>query len=256
MVLCNIILIDQLTFFCIAISYCTQIGYYFVLKSKRISVQNHPVVKRLVQFRSLLHQLETAGKNLQPEIDNLLCKINEDQKIVKEDFVRSIIPPRKKLRILSNREQFEVPKETKDIKNKSLVSKKKEINSAPLTRDEENALDFYKAVRGPKKFSEDVSSSDDERTSQDIVPANSTEVPEDEEEIGKRGINYQIAKNKGLTPHRSKEQRNPRVKHRMKFRKANIRRKGAIREPRKELKKYGGELSGIKASVVRSVKLK
>ena len=64
------------------------------------------------------------------------------------------------------------------------------------------------------------------------------------------------AKNKGLTPHRQKEQRNPRVKHRMKFRQANIRRKGQIREPRKELKRYAGELSGIKATMVRSVKLK
>lgn len=47
-------------------------------------------------------------------------------------------------------------------------------------------------------------------------------------EGGKRAITYQIAKNKGLTPHRKKEQRNPRVKHRNKFRKAKIRRKGAV----------------------------
>src|SRR5687767_12311752 len=45
-----------------------------------------------------------------------------------------------------------------------------------------------------------------------------------EEEIlpdgSKRQINYQILKNKGLTPHRKKEQRNPRVKHRNKYEKA------------------------------------
>jgi U3 small nucleolar RNA-associated protein 3 len=45
----------------------------------------------------------------------------------------------------------------------------------------------------------------------------------------KRAITYQIAKNKGLPPHRKKEQRNPRVKHRSKFRKAKIRRKGQVR---------------------------
>lgn len=44
----------------------------------------------------------------------------------------------------------------------------------------------------------------------------------------KRGITYQIAKNKGLTPRRKKELRNPRVKNRMKFRKAKIRRKGQV----------------------------
>lgn len=45
---------------------------------------------------------------------------------------------------------------------------------------------------------------------------------------GRRMITYQISKNKGLTPHRNKEQRNPRVKHRNKYRKAKIRRKGAV----------------------------
>lgn len=227
-----------------------------MLKSKRISVQNHPVVKRLVQFRSLLHQLETAGKSLQPEIDNLLSKIEEKETITREEFVRTIVPPRKKLRILSSKQQTEIPKETNDKKDKNLGVKKKENKSTSLTRDEENALDFYKAVRGPKKVSEEATSSDDDGTSQNLETTVDNNPPEEEEELGKRGINYQIAKNKGLTPHRSKEQRNPRVKNRMKFRKAKIRRKGAIREPRKELQKYGGEISGIKATVVRSVKLK
>jgi U3 small nucleolar RNA-associated protein 3 len=237
-------------------SYCTQIGYYFVLKSKRISVQNHPVVKRLVQFRSLLHQLENAGASLQPEIDSLLTKIKEDEKMTREDFVRTVIPPRKKLRILSSRPQSAVV-ETSKPEEKNAVTKKK-IN-VPLTRDEEQALDFYKAVSKSKKDSEDESEDGDEDPNLDLTAGADSAInasEQGEEDIGKRGINYQIAKNKGLTPHRSKEQRNPRVKHRMKFRKANIRRKGAIREPRKELKKYGGEISGIKATVIRSVKLK
>lgn len=46
--------------------------------------------------------------------------------------------------------------------------------------------------------------------------------------MGKRAITYKMAKNKGLTPHRKKELRNPRVKHKLKFRKALIRRKGAV----------------------------
>lgn len=44
----------------------------------------------------------------------------------------------------------------------------------------------------------------------------------------KRAITYEMSKNKGLTPHRKKEQRNPRVKHKLKYRKALIRRKGAV----------------------------
>jgi U3 small nucleolar RNA-associated protein 3 len=92
-------------------------------------------------------------------------------------------------------------------------------------------------------------------------------------EVGKRAITYKMAKNKGLTPHRKKEQRNPRVKHRNKFRKAKIRRKGAVREcfmfgfwvvillfqvreTRTEMKRYRGEISGINAHVSKSIKLK
>lgn len=72
----------------------------------------------------------------------------------------------------------------------------------------------------------------------------------------KREITYQIAKNKGLTPHRKKEQRNPRVKHKLKYRKAKIRRKGAVREARTETTRYGGEPSGIKANVKKGIKIK
>ena len=81
--------------------------------------------------------------------------------------------------------------------------------------------------------------------------------PLDGEEEGdeRRGITYQIAKNKGLQPKRSKLQRNPRVKHRHKFEKAKIKRKGQVREVRKETKKYAGELSGINARVKKGVKI-
>ncbi|XP_048471186.1 something about silencing protein 10-like [Rhincodon typus] len=72
---------------------------------------------------------------------------------------------------------------------------------------------------------------------------------------GKRKITYQIAKNKGLTPKRKKIDRNPRVKHREKFRRAKIRRKGQVREVRTEVHRYGGELSGIRVGVKKSTKL-
>jgi U3 small nucleolar RNA-associated protein 3 len=65
-----------------------------------------------------------------------------------------------------------------------------------------------------------------------------------------------MEKNKGLTPKRKKEQRNPRVKNREKYRKANVRRRGQVREVRTEMHRYGGELSGIRIGVKRSIKLK
>lgn len=68
----------------------------------------------------------------------------------------------------------------------------------------------------------------------------------------KRGINYQILKNRGLTAYKSKLNRNPRVKKREAFRKATIRRKGQVRDVRaSEAAGYGGEATGINARVVR-----
>merc|ERR1712203_231504 len=76
----------------------------------------------------------------------------------------------------------------------------------------------------------------------------------DDIDEGKRGITYKIAKNKGLTPKRSKLQRNPRVKNRVKYQKAMKRRKGAVREVRDQNTKYGGEASGINMRVKKGVK--
>ncbi|CAB1314684.1 unnamed protein product [Coregonus sp. 'balchen'] len=99
------------------------------------------------------------------------------------------------------------------------------------------------------------------RKSESSKPITNKKVKEagDEEEVdpdAKRRISYQMAKNKGLTPKRKKIDRNPRVKHREKFRRAKIRRKGQVREVRREETRYSGELSGIRAGVKKSVKLK
>ncbi len=74
---------------------------------------------------------------------------------------------------------------------------------------------------------------------------------------GKRAITYQIEKNKGLTPKRKKDVRNPRVKKRKKF--AEKQKKlGSVRQVYKgseERGGYAGEKTGIKTGLVKSVKL-
>ncbi|XP_068947564.1 something about silencing protein 10 [Petaurus breviceps papuanus] len=96
-----------------------------------------------------------------------------------------------------------------------------------------------------------------EREEEENPGAKRKKEPEPEEEpSAKRAITYQIAKNKGLTPRRKKRDRNPRVKHREKFRRATIRRRGQVRLPRTEMHKYAGELSGIRAGVKKSIRLK
>lgn len=74
---------------------------------------------------------------------------------------------------------------------------------------------------------------------------------------GKRAISYAIEKNKGLTPKRRKEVRNPRVKKRKKY-EDKMKKLGTIKQVYKGgpgRGGYQGEQTGISAGVVRSVKL-
>lgn len=74
---------------------------------------------------------------------------------------------------------------------------------------------------------------------------------------GKRAITYAIEKNKGLAPRRKKDVRNPRVKKRKKY-EDKKKKLSSIRKVYKggeEKGGYGGEKTGIKKGLVRSVKL-
>ncbi|MCJ1465072.1 hypothetical protein MMC07_003688 [Pseudocyphellaria aurata] len=82
-------------------------------------------------------------------------------------------------------------------------------------------------------------------------------IDEEGELDGKRAITYAIEKNKGLAPRRKKDVRNPRVKKRKKY-EDKKKKLGSIRQVYKggEGKGgYGGEKTGIKKGLVRSVKL-
>ena len=82
----------------------------------------------------------------------------------------------------------------------------------------------------------------------------------EQEEIGadgKRAITYQIEKNKGLHAKRSKDSRNPRVKKRKKYEEKK-KKLGSTKQLYKGGEGrggYGGELTGIKKNLVKSVKL-
>ncbi|KAJ4354531.1 something about silencing protein 10 [Didymosphaeria variabile] len=85
-----------------------------------------------------------------------------------------------------------------------------------------------------------------------------------EEEIigedGRRQISYVIEKNKGLTPHRKKQNRNPRVKKKIRYeaKKKALKSQKPVFDAGKKAKggaHYQGELTGIKKGLVRSRKL-
>ncbi|KAF2866815.1 Sas10/Utp3 family protein-like protein [Massariosphaeria phaeospora] len=76
-------------------------------------------------------------------------------------------------------------------------------------------------------------------------------------EDGRRQISYQIEKNKGLTPHRKKSVRNPRVKKKLAYEKKTKKLKSMrpVYDAGKAAGNYGGEMTGIKKGLVRSRKL-
>ena len=74
----------------------------------------------------------------------------------------------------------------------------------------------------------------------------------------KRGAGYQITKNRGLVPHRNKDKKNPRVKHRLKYEKAKTKERTSFYGKQARADNggaYGGEATGIKANIARSRKL-
>uniref|UniRef100_A0A4W6FL32 UTP3 small subunit processome component n=1 Tax=Lates calcarifer TaxID=8187 RepID=A0A4W6FL32_LATCA len=130
------------------------------------------------------------------------------------------------------------PAESKKTRVSKTLPEVEEDSDSDL--DEEAALRFYKDMEERVKLKRKSDDAGEEELDPDA----------------KRGITYQMAKNKGLTPKRKKIDRNPRVKHREKFRRAKIRRKGQVRDVRREETRYSGEMSGIRAGVKKSIKLK
>lgn len=244
------------------LNYCTNISFYVLLKSQRINIQNHPIIKRLYQYRQMLNKMEPIYLEVvKPQIDKILLAVSNNLEL----HVTEIKQLNKEKKRKSGRQSPEsTPKKLKLIN--AMEKDEGEDTGVSDNEDEYEGNDFFKPdsgldVQRNNDESEESGFSDNDISPNDIEtednkPSTSSQdiVPED---VGvKREITYQIAKNKGLTPHRKKDQRNPRVKHKLKYRKAKIRRKGAVREPRTEMTRYAGEASGIKANVKKSIKIK
>lgn len=225
----------------IAMTYCSNLTFYLLLKAKRSTIESHPIIQRLTQLKKLLQQLEDKHENIiKPQLEALLERIQDGDKI-----------------------------EILEMNDKPAVT---EVNNKQKKRSKLGILSEYddqsKTKEGPaSKKSKTVGNNDTDLATLAEMSSDDNDDVEDNDELAeeqeegedaesRRGITYQIAKNKGLMPHRKKEQRNPRVKHRGKYRKALIRRKGAVRTVRKETSRYGGEMSGIKATVSKSIKFR
>lgn len=192
----------------IVLNYCVNISFYLMLKAKRLPVSSHPVIKRLAQYRQLLIQLQSGE-------GNLLEKIQEILKIEKNGG--SLYNVSEESVTCFNKKKMVTVMEDKK-------KRQQQISEASEDKESDNIID-------DELYEENNLSEEDDEENLNVETDNQeNKISEQREDMeGKRAITYQIAKNKGLTPHRKKEQRNPRVKHRNKYRKAKIRRKGAVR---------------------------
>lgn len=227
------------------LNYCTNVSFYLVLKSKRIPIQNHPVVKRLVKIRQLLLQIDEKYTTIvKPQLEKIVEAIREGTELpISKDEAPNEQKGRKKLRFVERLEKGGAEQAESDMESES------GSEQADVT-EKSDTLDFKRKLKLLESDSEQEKDDEEEMKDED------GEGGDGDDDEQRRQITYQIAKNKGLTPYRKKELRNPRVKHRNKFRKALIRRKGAHRTVRKEIKRYDGEKFGIKASVKKGIKIK
>ncbi|XP_065842304.1 something about silencing protein 10-like isoform X2 [Oscarella lobularis] len=203
------------------LNYCVNILFYLVLRSRQTpNLQHHPIISHLVQLRTLLGKSKPIDEKISEEMDQIFAE------------KREMITKKKKCSIPE-----EGPIKQTDTKKDSALEYyyKAAAKKAELKANRKRSID-----KATQKTSKKVKFRDDSAAKEDV---------------NRRGINYQISKNKGLTPHRKKEQRNPRVKHRRKYSKALIRRKGQVRPVTSAQLYYGGEQTGIRSHVTKSVKI-
>lgn len=150
-------------------------------------------------------------------------------------------------------------KDWRDVMGQPMASS----SSSPRRRDdggeddEDDAADYYDLVTSSRKRQKAEAKAEyDEARNAERFALMETEELEDGQH---RGITRQIEKNKGLTPHRPKVSRNPRVKKRLKYEQAKKKlgsRQAVFKGGQSSLKGgYGGEASGISTHLVKSRKL-
>ncbi|KAL4237032.1 Something about silencing protein 10 [Mactra antiquata] len=237
------------------LNYCTNIVFYLMLKSKQITVENHPVIKRILQYKKIATQLEAADKQLKPEIDEIVSQLQNGEIVKLENKSRTMSRKQKNvmMKTKSDKQLMEFSSDS-DEEYEDFSPQNKKAIARFETADEKEALMYYDSMKAGRPGNSDM---EDNESDMDDADEGMLEAADDgaaTEE--KRAITYQIEKNKGLTAPKKKALRNPRVKHRMKYKKAKVRRKGQFREPRTEMQKYGGEISGIRVGVTKGVKLK
>ncbi|EQC32078.1 hypothetical protein SDRG_10275 [Saprolegnia diclina VS20] len=231
------------------LNYTMNISFYLQLKAAGKTVQDHPVLQHILQMRAKLNALEAVDEGLEGQLDELLTteipvdettNDDDDDDDGLGDYFKGDAAP-----------ETTAPTTKESKKESKKASKKRKMDDDDEIDEDADA--FYASVAATKTKHKNL-----KEAFFSHEPTYYPEAEDDEDdEDKKRGATYQMIKNRGLTAHKSKVNRNPRVKKRLQYEKALVRRKGQVRDVRVgEAARYGGELTGIKANITRSRKLR
>ncbi|ETV76838.1 hypothetical protein H257_09281 [Aphanomyces astaci] len=232
----------------LVLNYTTNISFYLHCKAQGKVMVDHPVLNHILTLQDKLSVCDKIDQPLDDQLDALL----NDQDVSEDDEEHD-----DGLGAFFHTDDVASPPPiTTSTKSNAAAQKKRKHaeDEAPpaLTVDEAAAEAFYNSVVESKNAHKSLKGEFYTHEPKIVEP----EFDSDDDDDKKRGATYQMIKNKGLKAHKSKINRNPRVKKRLQYKKALVRRKGQVREVRTgEAARYGGEMTGIKSNITRSRKL-
>jgi U3 small nucleolar RNA-associated protein 3 len=231
------------------LNYVANISFYLLLRAEGKAVTDHPVLEHLLALKRQMTKLQSVDDAVNMQLHDLLTQEfpEEEADDGLDKFIGSKKTSAEKLkRSAAGAGTGKVSKKQKTTKDKNGISE----------AEKQEAEAFYEAALREKQA---LQKAKQQLYSHEKPGLASSDEDEDSDldEGAKRGASFEIIKNKGLKAHKSKLNRNPRVKKRMQFRKAVIRRKGQVRDVRVgEAGRYGGETTGIKSNLTRSRKIR
>lgn len=270
------------------LDFIVNISCYLIFKaSNEENLHTHPLKKRILLYQMLVKELETIENPLRLNITKcwieMMSARNVDSECLRhllQNISKDVGSPFAKMPMVGTCRNLKLAQKLKlsqlicdhgDEAVKPVDVQSTRITSPPPIKksrvgdsfSENFTVALYKMLTCGQLSKEQVIQLGVNKNNSELLLKNDKDDIIDENDSscagvndGRRSITYEIQKNRGLTPRRKKELKNPRVKNRLKYRKAKIRRRGQIREVRHEHKPYTGEFSGIRAAVKRGTHLK
>lgn len=193
-------------------------------------------------------------------VEHSLCVENESPLVVPSKSKRNMKAARKAPKsapALENYKEKLLKLAYSAIETPFAVVNREQIVKECEASSNESPLEYYESLANMKTCRILRDQEKKEQLRRSAIP--SYDAISDKQDDEPRPVPYSIIKNKGLLPTRTKIQRNPRVKQRTRFEKANKRIKGVkpmynMHHPQRGATSYAGELSGIKGNLVKSIK--